>query len=247
MTSSPHSSSKIQAHNRLALSVANAKGQLAVRVVDEMYKNPFWMDRFAARGRRHSEEDLGYHVDYLVQSLTARDAGVMERYARWLQNVLTTRGMCTFHLADSFTHLDREIRQTVPDAEEVETYFDAAKGALLYPAGSPARAVQDAAPALAPAVARRMHSRFATRPESALHEDVVYYVAYLADAIALEQPRVFTGYITWLKGFLTRHESAGLTNDVVIETVHDVDRELDVALTDAQAHARTRDVIAEVA
>lgn len=162
------------------------KPALAATVVEAMYRDPFWSDRFAARGRVHSEQDLGFHVDYVIQAAEARDAGVMERYARWLQNVLTTRGMCTLHLADSFGRLATAINDP-----EASTYISAARTALLYDA-SAARTLQE-----------RIRHAITTGTPGTI-EDTEYHLAYLADAIALGQPRVYVGHVTWLADFFKR-------------------------------------------
>ena len=63
------------------------KHALAERVIEDMYVDPFWNERFAARGRKHSTDDLGFHVDYLIQAAEGNDPGVMERYRASSQRV----------------------------------------------------------------------------------------------------------------------------------------------------------------
>lgn len=198
------------------------KGRLVVRVVDEMFENPFWAERFGARGRRFAEEDLGYHVDYLAQALVARDGGVMDRYARWLQSVLTSRGMCTIHLADSFARLDRAIPEHVDDALLAHTYLEAARSALLYPAG-PSRELQEASAGLAERAVDRLHAehpdwavRWGARGRALCIEDVSYHLSYIADAMALGRPALFGAYVAWIDGFLQRR---GLGRDHLVQTL----------------------------
>ncbi|HVH43320.1 MAG TPA: hypothetical protein VM925_13285 [Labilithrix sp.] len=199
----------------LAERIRGKKGPLAVGVVDEMYANPFWMERFANRGRKFAEEDLGYHVDYLVQALVARDPGVLERYARWLQSVLTTRGMCSVHLADSFTRLGRAVAESIPDSAAASGCIEAAVAALRYPDG-PARELQDASGRLAEIAVRLFAAsrpddvaRWGARGRELCLEDAGYHLAYLADALALDRPAVFVGYVTWIDGFLRRRNVGG--------------------------------------
>src|SRR5690606_8457401 len=126
-------------------------GRIAVRVTDAMYADPFWTARFGARGRMHAEEDAAYHVEYLVQALVARDAEVMRRYARWLQAVLTTRGMCTRHLDESLARVGSAASEVLGPpgrgSAAVAAYVGAAREALSYDEG-PARDLQDASDAL---------------------------------------------------------------------------------------------------
>jgi hypothetical protein len=165
----------------------NDKSSFARRVVDELYEDPFWEERFAARGRARSENDVGFHVDYLIEAIEANDPGVLERYAKWLQNVLTTRGMCTLHLADSFGRLSRVIADPL-----ASHYLRAGREALLYDSGS-ARVLQE-----------RIHDVITTGTPGHI-EDTEYHLAYLADAIALGQPRVFMGHVEWLAYSFERH------------------------------------------
>ncbi len=167
------------------------KATLAVRVVDEMFRDPFWTERFAARGRRHSEEDLAFHVDYLVEALSARDAAVMERYARWLQGVLTSRGMCTLHLAESFRVLGSVVRETYLEGGDALPYLEAARLALRY-AGGAARELQNGA------------ERIVAQLPSPRPEHAPYLVSYAADALALDRPEVFDAYVKWLGTSLDR-------------------------------------------
>ena len=76
---------------------------LSQRVLDHMYENPFWMERYGERGRRFANEDSLHHINYLDQALAGGDAAVFTRYAQWLRTVLVSRGMCSEHLAENGT------------------------------------------------------------------------------------------------------------------------------------------------
>ena len=75
--------------------------ELGRRAIAEMYQNPFWQERFGAHGRENADKDGQFHLSYLIQALVASEAGVLTNYARWLQTLLVSRGMCTRHSADS--------------------------------------------------------------------------------------------------------------------------------------------------
>ncbi|MBX3215388.1 MAG: hypothetical protein KF850_25350 [Labilithrix sp.] len=187
------------------------KGRLAVRVVDEMFaEDPFWADRYAARGRRFAEEDLGYHVEYLAQALVARDAGVLERYARWLQSVLTARGMCTAHLDESFARLATAIAEVELEEERlVPAYLGAARRALSYPDGA-ARALQDASGAIAARAVSLVAERFPLEADSAsVGADVARLLAYAADALALARPATLAAYLAWRADHVRRSGDGG--------------------------------------
>jgi len=128
---------------------------LSQRVLDEMYENPFWMERYGARGRNFANEDSLHHISYLDQALASADPLIFERYARWLRTVLVTRGMCTEHLAENFRLLARAITDAgLPDdaaAREILLrgdaslrYEDGNAGVLEHSRDQLLRAVEDA-------------------------------------------------------------------------------------------------------
>jgi hypothetical protein len=210
-------------HVELATRLTTAADRLTARVLDEMYTNPFWHERFGEGADRHGRQDGRFHIDYLVEAIYAGDPTVLENYARWLQQVLTSRGMCTRHLADHFTFLAAAIRgEAWPDGDVAIALLDAAIAALRYPAG-PAHDLQVAAPALATATATALyasHPAWLPRWDEAVRarciDDVDYHVSYAADAIALAQPAVFASYVVWIAGFLERRQ---LSREHLVESL----------------------------
>ena len=163
----------------LTARIEAAANELTDRVLGEMYKNPFWHRRFGERADKHGRQDGLFHIKYLSEALTSNDANVMEQYARWLQALLTTRGMCTLHLDENFALLAAAIRESIPDSEPAGRMLAAARQALFY-APSPARTLQD----------------FVPRLPGKLH----YYASYAADALHLNLPKVFTDYVAFEGG-----------------------------------------------
>lgn len=171
----------------LAERLLAASGELNREVLAEMYRDPFWYARFGEpRADKHGRQDGDHHVSYLVEALRSGDAGVLERYARWLQQVLTTRGMCTRHLAEHFERLGEAIAaRGWPDAARAAELLAAAVAALRYDEG-PARAIQDRAASIA-----------------ALGDPELATLAwYLADAVALGTPAVFAKHVAWYARFV---------------------------------------------
>lgn len=193
-------------HPELAARLDASAERLTARVLAEMYADPFWLARFGVRADRHGRQDGRFHIDYLIQAVLADAPGLLACYARWLQPVLTSRGMCTRHLVENFARLADAIRDEAwPDGEVAIAMLDAARGALAYPAGS-AREVQQAEPALATAAARAVAAAGpadgAAGPGLDLVHDLVELVDHAADAIALGNPDGFARHAVWLAGFL---------------------------------------------
>ena len=203
-------------HAELAAQLDAAADRLTRKVLAAMYTDPFWHERFGERADRHGQKDGRFHIDYLIQALHAGDPTILENYARWLQPVLTSRGMSTRHLADNFALLAGAIRDEAwRDGDAAIRLLDGARAALEYP-HAPARDIQRAAPALAAVAADVLAARSADRtPWRAVTgeasrarcvDELVTLALYVADAIALADPAVFTRHAVWLAGFLDRHQ-----------------------------------------
>ena len=172
--------------------------ELAARSIEEMYRDPFWTDRFGERGRTFADQDGLHHLNFLVQALVHESVDILADYARWLQVVLAARGMCTEHVRENFERMSRLIREAaLPDSETAQEFLRSAEDALRYPAGA-ARQVQDVAGRVAPAL-----------PAEA-RRDAHLLVSYLADAVRLGDPALFARHVAWLRAHGYAH-----TNDVL--------------------------------
>ena len=184
---------------------------LVERALHEMYANPFWDERFGERGRQFARVDNYHHISYLVLALRVESPDVLARYARWLQEVLTTRGMCTRHVSENFARLDDAIDEDgIEGADPAHAYLRAAQEALVY-ADDPARALQVAATEIAVAAADAMYSdhpkwldRWGEAGRTRCADDLTYHLSYLSDALALGRNEVFVEYVAWIAGFLAR-------------------------------------------
>jgi hypothetical protein len=215
---------------------------LVERVLREMYANPFWDERFGARGRTFARQDGHYHIDHLVVALRMEEPALFTRYARWLQVTLTTRGMCSRHLAENYARLARAIQDEVPvETDAALAYLQQAEEALVYEEG-PARLLQLEAERLAGQCVSLLFQR---HPEWLEHggeqsqlrcrDDFLYHLSYLADAIANDQPAHFAAYLSWIKGFLARR---GVAEEHLYEGILVLEEILDSVDADARDVAR---------
>ena len=171
--------------NELLDAIRTRGPALSQQVLAIQYRDPFWTQRFGAKGRRHADEDSGFHLQYLVRALVANDPGILVRYARWLREVLATRGMCTRHLAENFRLLAAAIAaEGWPMAERAIEYLRTAESSLAYESG-PARDVQAAS------------ARVAAAAPAATREELANYLSYIADALALGSPRTLIEHVRW--------------------------------------------------
>ncbi|MBZ5712400.1 hypothetical protein [Nannocystis pusilla] len=190
-------------HAALVEQLEAAGARLSERVLAEMYVDPFWHERFDRRADTHGRQDGRFHVQYLQQALALGDPAVLENYARWLQQVLTTRGMCTRHLAENFERLAAAIAEEPwPDRQAAVDLLRAATAALTYPDGL-ARAVQLRAEAVVRAAAATLADA-----DAPVVAELDALVSYCADALALASPAVLANHVAWLAGFHTRRGMA---------------------------------------
>lgn len=180
---------------------------LSRQVLQDMYRDPFWQERFGSRGRLHADEDSAFHLRYLARALDTGDADVMARYARWLREVLASRGMCTRHLAENFRLLAAAIAaRDWPDTALAVSYLQAACSALAYEEGE-ARAVQ------------RLEDPQAHSTDVAYCDDPGNYLSYLADALAFGSPDTLLAHVRWTRDWLQRIGSSTTQMDQALAEV----------------------------
>lgn len=178
--------------NGLVRDLAAAMPRLTSRVLDEMYADPFWQERFGERGRAHAAADGAYHVRYLIAALEGDEPDLFVSYARWLRDVLVARGMCSYHLFDNLVRLAGAIGdEEWPDRQRAVAILEAGAAGLAY-ADGPAAAVD----ALGAAVARTAASagRYAG-PDANRRQ---HLLSYLADALACGID-VFGPFVSFLR------------------------------------------------
>ena len=191
--------------------LAEAAPRLTGRVLDEMYANPFWQERFGDRGRRHAGQDGHSHLQYVVEALVAADARVFTEYASWLRGVLVARGMCSRHLVDNFGRLASAIDQEPwPDRDRAVGILRAGTEALVHTSGD-AGAIDAVRGALARDTAALL---FTGHPEwlertgdlgrARCVDDLDYHLSYLADALAFAERERFVAHLVFVAGFLGR-------------------------------------------
>jgi len=181
--------------SELAWRIRAAGPELVRDSVDAMYRDPFWLDRFGERGRSFAVEDGLHHVSYLANAIWAGRTDSLEGYARWLQSVLTSRGMCTLHIEENFARLASVVHARNLDPEGVvERYLAAARAALRYHGRG--RRLQEATSELGRRSAEGM-------PADRLREGTSL-ASFLADATALSDGASLASHMTWLRAHHAR-------------------------------------------
>jgi hypothetical protein len=172
------------------------RGALSLRCTAAMYRDPFWISRFGDRGQRHAEEDSAYHVKYVVAALREADDGIFRNYAIWLRGVLTARGMCSWHLAESFRQLVAAMHdEAIEQAELAAAVLTEGERALRYTTGVAADLephVPDVLNGLGPSSYRG--------PE---------LLSFLLDSLARNDSQAFQAHVSFLRQTLAAGETEG--------------------------------------
>lgn len=189
-------------NNQELADLLDTQGQaLAEWALARMYEDPFWDVRFGERGRRFSREDGLTHVRYLAEALRGSEDTIV-KYARWLQTLVASRGICTRHIDQNFARLAEAIALEIDGAEAAAKLLASAQAALLYPAEGPtahARKVQDAGEALAKAWHESLGGG-----QAPSRDELAILVSYLADALATGQNAVLADHMKWAVPFFAQ-------------------------------------------
>ena len=187
----------------LAARIRAARLEVTRDALEAMYRDPYWLDRFGERGRAFALEDGLHHVDYLCNALWLDGPETLESYARWLQTVLTRRGMCTWHADENFARLADAIRaRNLDEGEKASRYLTAAREALRYRGAG--AGLQAAGPRLAARAAEGMGPD-RLREATAL-------ASFLADVVPLSSTASLLAHVAWLRA---HHARTGVVDEAL--------------------------------
>lgn len=91
-------------------------------VVEEIYKAyPELLERFGENGRIKCREDNQHHFHHLELAYTLNNPVVFLDYTKWLNSLLTSRGMKSEHIIDNFERIQKVIDEK--GLQEKEEYY----------------------------------------------------------------------------------------------------------------------------
>jgi hypothetical protein len=170
------------------------RGRLVDGVLADMYPNPFWDDRYGARGRALCQEDNHHHLNYLIAAIRTAAPDTMAAYYKWLQVLLVSRGMCTYHIRQNMDRMEAHLHALLPEAwPAIELYHQAGYRGLAY-AQPACQALAAHAAQIAEATTTRRYAadpfweqQFGPRGRALCQEDNLYHLSYLGRRV------IFTG------------------------------------------------------
>ncbi len=219
--------------------VERVRIDLVQSVIDDMYQNPFWEERYGSRGRKQSLVDANYNLSYLITALRQESPNLFRDYYHWLRGVLVFRGMCTQHLRETLDSETRHLKRLLPEGQDkiIEIHQAGYEG-LAYVAPA-SHALWDRAEAIAGAVADQMfepsragNAQITPAARRKCIRDNLYHLSYLADTVGLPHPDGFSLYIQWVTEFLASHN---VNPDSLMEDIRLLREELRAALPEELA------------
>jgi hypothetical protein len=115
-----------QRHEETISAIEQARSLIVERLVDRMYADPFWEERYGELGKTHAREDVNYHLDNLVTAIRMEMLSSPVNYYHYLQNVLVHRGITTRHIRQTLDQMKGLLEEILPDEwSKIEPYLDA--------------------------------------------------------------------------------------------------------------------------
>ena len=97
---------------------------VTVKLYDEC---PELIERHGERGRQKTLQDMHYNIEHLIPAVDLEDEEMFVKYVRWLDSVLTSRGVLTKYTKRCLELVNDEVRDRFEpnEAAAVTTIVDA--------------------------------------------------------------------------------------------------------------------------
>jgi hypothetical protein len=99
------------------------KDRIVKKLFDRFYEEFPSLEKFGESGKKRTEEDIYYHFQYLETAYKLDNKQIFTDYSKWLQDILTSRGLDSFYLVLNYKWLIEEMAET--DTEEKDFYMSA--------------------------------------------------------------------------------------------------------------------------
>jgi hypothetical protein len=204
-------------HEEIISAIEQVRSSIAERLVDQMYADPFWEERYGKLGKMHAHQDVNYHLDNLVTAIRMEMLSSPVNYYDYLQNVLVHRGICTRHIHHTLSQLKALLKEVLPDEwPEIEPYLDAGYEGLAYK--HPAcQNLSDKEERIANAVANQL-----TPPEGSIssldewrqarYREILLHLSYLQDSVEKESAQIFDEHASWSLSF---YPAQGVSKEII--------------------------------
>lgn len=197
--------------------IEQVRSLIAERLIDQMYMDPFWEQRYGKLGKMHARQDVNYHLDNLVTAIRVEMLSSPVNYYHYLQNVLVHRGISTRHICQTLGQLKTLLQETLPDEWlEIEPYLDAGYKGLAYERPA-CLSLSEKEEQVAQAAANQL-----TPPDEetssqddwrkARYLEMLFHLSYLQDAVEKGIPQIFEDHVRWSLAYFP---SQGVGLDII--------------------------------
>ncbi len=174
-------------------------------VFEALMANPFWEKRFGERAQTFILQDLHYNLDFLVAAVRLSSPGSLTDYFLWQREMLVARGLCTRHLHETLDEMFQRLVILLPQQADYLAPFIKASYAGFEYSQAGCSALDAIETRVAEAATLRMYPD--PQPENEKKrqrctKDNRFYISYLLDAVAFNQPEQFLAMMSWIAGFL---------------------------------------------
>ena len=195
-----------QRREEIISAIERVRSLIVERLVEQMYTDPFWEERYGNLGKMHARQDVNYHLDNLVTAIRAEMLSSPVNYYRYLQNVLVHRGISTRHIRQTLDLLKILLEQALPDEwTEIVSYLDAGYKGLEYE-HSACQTLSEIEEQIAQAATNRLtpldeRSSSLDDWKQARFQEMLIHLSYLLDAVEKELPQIFEDHARWSLSF----------------------------------------------
>jgi len=206
-----------QRREEIISAIEQVRSQIVERLVDQMYTDPFWDERYGKLGKVYARQDVNYHLDNLITAIRAEMLSSPVNYYHYLQNILVHRGISTRHICQTLDLLKILLEEILPDEWiEIEPYLDAGYQGLAYE--HPAcQLLAERGEQIVQAVAAQLARSFAIVASQddwmrARMDEIRFHLSYLQDAVEKEQPAIFEDHARWS---LSYYPALGVAPEII--------------------------------
>ncbi|WP_322508381.1 hypothetical protein [Anaerolinea sp.] len=209
----------------LCSALESIRRPLVQAIFADLYRNPFWEDRYGETGIVHISRDLDQHLDYLLTAVRLRSPEYLTEYFRWVRHSIILRGMCTRHLEQVLESLASHTGAMLPleTSQALSVFLDAARASLSYNHFA-CRSLSPTIDFIATQVAAHIYPDEAQAARRELcRRDILIHLSYLMDAVEKANPEIFFGYLEWLRAFDRKY---GISTRKLVLTFSEMHRQI---------------------
>lgn len=213
----------------VASEVMAHRHELAHYATNQTYQSIFWQLRYGDNGRVTCLNDNLKNIEVIGLAIRNNSPMILDTHVHWLRDTYTKLGLCTTFLGQSLVYMQDGAREILPEAD-AQVFVDEinrARKALGYqkPLCRELIKHQDS---IAESVVDTMYRntpywsiRFGAAGRQSCIIDTYYNIAFMADAIEIDNHKGIQIHTRWMRDFLV---SRGMCSRYYLEAWYELTR-----------------------